>query len=136
MVALRFSSFLSFGQMPRKVGRRQGQRSGTGGPSLAHGSLLRNNAETFKKAASGSPTTDRLKTENAMGSGKKTSSEGSQIGFSTFVHHLLRAKKVPTKVAKYIAKNSWNKGMIAKMNTATKCWIEFCKLEKKPVVGF
>ena len=52
------------------------------------------------------------------------------------MRHLLRAKKVPTKVAKYIAKNSWNKGVIAKMNTATKRWIEFCKIEKRAVVGF
>ena len=136
MVALCFSTFLSFGQMPRKVGHRQGQRSGTGGSSMAHGSLLRNNAETFKKAASGSPTTGRLKTVPAMGSRKETSSEGSQVGFSTFVHHLLCAKKVPTKVAKYIAKNSWNKGVITKMNTATRWWIEFCKVERKPVIGF
>ena len=106
--------------MPRKVGCRQGQRSGNGGPTLAHGPFLQNNAETFKKAASGAPTTDRSKTEPPMGPRQKTSGEGSQVGFSTFVCHPLCAKKVPTKVVKYIAKNSWNKGVIAKMNTATK----------------
>ena len=71
-----------------------------------------------------------------MGSREKTSGEGSQVGFSTFVHHLLCTKKVPTKVAKYIAKNSWNKGVIAKMNTATRRWVDFCKIEKRPAVGF
>ena len=77
-----------------------------------------------------------MKIVSAMGSRKEASSEGSEVGFSTFVHHLLCTKKVPTKVAKYIAKNSWNKGVIAKMNTATKWWIKFCKVEKKSVIGF
>ena len=122
--------------MPHQAGCRQGQRFHTGGPTLAHSSILWNNVETFKRAASGSPTISRTKTVPAVGSRKETSSEGSQVGFGTFVHHLLCAKKVPTKVAKYIAKNSWNKGVIAKMNTATRWWIDFCKVEKKPMIGF
>ena len=65
--------------MPHKVGCRQGKRSGNGGPTLAHGPFLQNNAEIFKKAASGAPTTDRLKTEPPMGPRQKTSGDDLRL---------------------------------------------------------
>ena len=56
-----------------------------------------------------------------------------KISFNTFVRRLLRSQNMPPRVAEHIADNGWRQSTALVMNTATKRWVQFCKIgSKKP----
>ena len=71
-----------------------------------------------------------------LGPVKMVPRKKSQIGFTTFVRYLLRAKQVPQGVAKYIVSNSWKESTIIKLNTATRRWVAYCRENEKKLVNF
>ena len=102
---------------------------------MAVGNVFCNDVTTPQSAPRDSGRS-RQSTFPPLGPVKMVPRKKPQIGFTTFVRYLLRAKQVPQGVAKYIVSHSWKESTIIKLNTATRRWVAYCRENKKKLVNF
>ena len=122
--------------MPVKTGRRQCEKHSNDRTDLANRTLLRKSNKTSKKTSSPTPPKHSETNEAALGPTRDIPGEKLKISLNTFVRRLLHSQNMPPRVAEHIADNGWRQSTALVMNTATKRWVQFCKIGRRKPFDF